>query len=111
MKPAISPTRTPALPFLLAIGLTLAARSAGPVLYVSNEVANTLSVISPQTNNVVATIAVGKRPRGLAGPPRRPGAVRQQRAPHLPLGHPAADQQRGRDDRGGEAPRGPGREP
>src|SRR6266571_3046186 len=71
MKPAISPSRTLALPLLLAIGLTLAARSAGPALYVSNEVANTLSVISPQTNSVVATIAVGKRPRGLAASPDR----------------------------------------
>src|ERR1051326_6074446 len=64
MKPAISPS-------LLANGLTLAARSAGPALYVSNEVANTLSVISPQSNSVVATIAVGKRPRGLAASPDR----------------------------------------
>src|SRR6266513_2036714 len=71
MKPAISPSRTQAIPFLLAIGRTLPARSAGPALYVSNEVANTLSVISPQTNSVVATIAVGKRPRGLAASPDR----------------------------------------
>src|ERR1051326_7891321 len=66
MKPAISPS-------LLAIGLTLAARSAGPALYVSNEVANTLSVISPQSNSVVATIRVGAPPRArAASPDRRP---------------------------------------
>src|SRR5947199_10732158 len=71
MKPAISPSRTQALPFLLAIGLTLPARSAGTALSVSTEAANTLSFLSPQTNSVVATITVGKRPRGMAASPDR----------------------------------------
>src|SRR2546423_12872942 len=71
MTPALSPSRTQAIRFLLAIGLPRPARSAGPALYVSNEIANTLSVISPQTNSVVATITVGKRPRGMAASPDR----------------------------------------
>src|SRR5881409_1952521 len=41
-------------------------RTADPQLWVSNEVGNTITVISPRTNAVRATIAVGKRPRGLA---------------------------------------------
>src|SRR5256885_16379682 len=46
-------------------------RSGGPSLDVSNEVDNTVAVISPQTNSVVATIVVGRRPRGLAASPDR----------------------------------------
>src|SRR2546423_9828962 len=70
-----------ALPFLIAIVLAPSppsprARSGGPALYVSNEVDNTVAVISPQTNSVVATIVVGRRPRGLAaGPDRRTAYV------------------------------------
>src|SRR5437763_676310 len=71
MNPTTSPKRTLALPFLIAIGLALPARSGGPALYVSNEVDNTVAVISPQTNSVVATIVVGRRPRGLAASPDR----------------------------------------
>src|SRR5205807_1979462 len=58
MNPTRSPKRTLALPFLIAIVLALPARSGGPALYVSNEVDNTVAVISPQTNSVVATIDV-----------------------------------------------------
>src|SRR5437879_7415968 len=71
MHPAKSPRRILALPFLLAIVLPLPAGSGGPSLYVSNEVDNTVAVISPQTNSVVATIVVGRRPRGLAASPDR----------------------------------------
>src|SRR5437660_11125864 len=71
MNPTRSPKRTLALPFLIAIVLHLPARSGGPALYVSNEVDNTVAVISPQTNSVVATIVVGRRPRGLAASPDR----------------------------------------
>src|SRR5438094_89869 len=71
MNPTRSPKRTLALPFLIAIVLALPARSGGPALYVSNEVDNTVAVISPQTNSVVATIVVGRRPRGLAASPDR----------------------------------------
>jgi YVTN family beta-propeller protein len=38
---------------------------AAPRAYVSNEDGETVSVIDTQKNDVVATIAVGKRPRGL----------------------------------------------
>jgi YVTN family beta-propeller protein len=39
------------------------------LVYVSNEDSNDLSVISAQTNAVVATIAVGTRPRGVKASP------------------------------------------
>jgi len=58
MNPSSS-QRARALPLLLAIALHLPARSGGPSLYVSNEVDNTVAVISPQTNSVVAPIVVG----------------------------------------------------
>src|SRR3989449_9689020 len=51
----------------LALCATAApAQSPGPLLYVSNEIANTISVIAPASGSVVRTIAVGKRPRGMA---------------------------------------------
>src|SRR6267378_1654735 len=51
----------------LALSATAApAQSPRPLLYVSNEIANTISVIAPTTGSVVATLAVGKRPRGMA---------------------------------------------
>src|SRR2546425_2730542 len=51
----------------LALCATAApAQRPGPQLYVSNEIANTISVIAPATGSVVGTIAVGKRPRGMA---------------------------------------------
>src|SRR5256885_6647081 len=51
----------------LALCATAApAQSRGPLLYVSNEIANTISVIAPASGSVVRTIAVGKRPRGMA---------------------------------------------
>src|SRR5258708_36866202 len=37
-----------------------------PLVYASNERGNSVSVISARTNAVLATIPVGKRPRGLA---------------------------------------------
>ena len=42
-----------------------AARAAPQRVYVSNETAGTIAVIDPATGNVLATIPVGKRPRGL----------------------------------------------
>src|SRR5690606_4462941 len=39
--------------------------AAAPLLYVSNEDSHDLSVIDLGTHQVVATIPVGKRPRGL----------------------------------------------
>lgn len=57
---------------LLAIGLNLAVAhesfardQLGYLLYVSNEDSNDVSVIDPRRNEVIATIAVGKRPRGI----------------------------------------------
>lgn len=37
----------------------------GPRVYVSNEMSGTVSVVDPDARRVVATIAVGKRPRGI----------------------------------------------
>src|SRR5256885_17219837 len=73
MNPARSPQRARALalPLLLATALPLPTRSGGPSLYVSIEIDNSVAVISPRTNTVVATIAVGKRPRGMAARPDR----------------------------------------
>src|SRR5438034_8863870 len=53
--------------------LLTGARSASPeqLLYVSNELPNTISAIAPHNNTVVATIAVRKRPRGMALSPDR----------------------------------------
>src|SRR6266516_1117712 len=42
------------------------AGSREPQLYVSNEIPNTIAVVSARTNAVVATIPVGQRPRGMA---------------------------------------------
>lgn len=51
---------------LLAIGLVApAGAAAGYYVYVTNEDSNDLSVIDPATNGVIATIEVGKRPRGV----------------------------------------------
>jgi YVTN family beta-propeller protein len=41
------------------------AAPSGPRVYVSNEVDGTVSVIDPRSEEVVATIAVGKRPRAM----------------------------------------------
>jgi len=39
--------------------------AAAPLLYVTNEVSNDLSIVDTAKDEVVATLAVGKRPRGL----------------------------------------------
>ena len=46
-----------------------ARRTAGEYVYVSNEDSNDLSVISAQSQEVIATIAVGTRPRGVKASP------------------------------------------
>src|SRR6187402_1151998 len=38
-------------------------------VYVTNEASNNVSVIDPTTNEVTATVNVGKRPRGVHGSP------------------------------------------
>src|SRR5438067_12858515 len=55
----------------LGLMSALGASSREPLLYVTNEIPNTISVVSPRTNSVVATIPVGKRPRGMALSPDR----------------------------------------
>jgi len=74
----------------------------GPRVYVSNEESNTISVIDVATEQVAATIFVGKRPRGLrlspdgrtlyvavSGSPRAPPGVVDESA--LPPPDRAAD--------------------
>src|SRR5438876_5774536 len=73
----------------LALCATAApAQRPGPQLYVSNEIANTISVIAPATGSVVGTIAVGKRPRGMAlSPDGHTVYVGAQCHPPRPLAH------------------------
>jgi PQQ-dependent catabolism-associated beta-propeller protein len=76
------------------VGRICAAEPAGFSVYVTNERSGDLSVIDGQTNAVVATNAVGKRPRGihaspdgkriyvvLSGSPRMAPGVETERAP------------------------------
>src|SRR5438309_7454616 len=67
--PLTQPTRrrrAAALTALLILLGAFGASSREPLLYVSNEIPNTISVVSPRTNAVIATVPVGKRPRGMA---------------------------------------------
>jgi YVTN family beta-propeller protein len=50
---------------LLARAVTAADPDADYYVYVSNEASNELSIIDPRIDEVVATIAVGRRPRGV----------------------------------------------
>src|SRR5439155_6445169 len=73
MNPAMLRGRYLALLGPLCLAAAVPTHSPDPQLWVSNELSNTLSVISPRSNGVTATIPVGKRPRGLGGSPdRRP---------------------------------------
>ena len=63
--------RAAALTALLILRGAFGASSREPLLYVSNEIPNTISVVSPRTNAVIATVPVGKRPRGMALSPDR----------------------------------------
>src|SRR3954468_15031717 len=82
----------------LAGGFCLASISAsqakGFSIFVTNERSNDVSVIDGETNAVVATIPVGKRPRGIhpspdgkhiylveSGSPRMAPGVETERAP------------------------------
>ena len=59
--------RSWALPFALAASLALSAQPAAAYeAYVSNEKGNTVSVIDTDKLEVVKTIKVGQRPRGIA---------------------------------------------
>jgi PQQ-dependent catabolism-associated beta-propeller protein len=55
----------------LALALLAAAPAGAETVYVSNEQDNTISVIDGVTFSVAATIAVGRRPRGIALSPDR----------------------------------------
>src|SRR2546423_9983943 len=63
--------RAAALTAPLLLLSVFGAGSREPQLYVSNEIPNTIAVVSPRTNAVVATIPVGQRPRGMALSPDR----------------------------------------
>src|SRR2546425_12689012 len=71
MKSAMLRGRYLALLGPLCLAAAVPPRSPDPQLWVSNELSNTVTVISPRTNAVTATIPVGKRPRGLAPSPDR----------------------------------------
>ena len=53
--------------FILVLTTYVSAAASGPTerVFVTNERANTVSVISGSTLKVEATIAVGKQPRGI----------------------------------------------
>ncbi len=55
--------------FLLGLGGHAQAASAGYRIYVTNEAAGSLTVIDGATDKVMATTALGKRPRGLCASP------------------------------------------
>src|ERR1700759_846017 len=50
---------------LLSLAVSSCARRHGPLAYVSNERAGTVSVIDTTTDSVVSTIKVGARARGI----------------------------------------------
>src|SRR5579885_1072298 len=55
--------------FTLALVCGLSPAAAAPLLYVTNEGANTVSVIDTATNHAVAAITVGASPSGIAVTP------------------------------------------
>jgi YVTN family beta-propeller protein len=59
--------------FMMVVASLAACSSepTGPRLYVTNEISGDLSVIDLRTSSVVATIPVGKRPRGVRVSPDR----------------------------------------
>ena len=59
-------------------------------MYVTNETGGDLTVIDGGTNEVVTTIALGKRPRGIKSESRRDAVVR--RAQRLPIAGPGMDE-------------------
>lgn len=68
MKPMTKLLRLAALTATLISASLLSGQAAaqdGNVIYVTNEDSNTVSVISGTSNEVIATIPVGKRPRGI----------------------------------------------
>src|ERR1700680_4071124 len=51
---------------LFSTGLALIHSAGEPVVYATIEKDNTIAVVSTRTDSVVATIPVGRRPRGMA---------------------------------------------
>ena len=64
--PAATSTPAPAPATAAAPGAPLAVG-----IYVTNETGGDLSIIDVSTNTVVATVALGKRPRGIVASPDR----------------------------------------
>src|SRR4051812_40170852 len=75
-------------------------RAGGPRAYVSNEAAGTVSVIDPEDGAVVATIPVGRRPRGMRlSPDGRTLYVALSGSPAVPPGGAERDDVRPAPDR------------
>jgi YVTN family beta-propeller protein len=64
--------------------------AAGPRLFVSNEISGTVSVVDITTRQVVYTIAVGKRPRGIRTSPD--GRIVYVALSGSPIGGPNVDE-------------------
>lgn len=78
---------------LLLLALLLVCGAAGAQdyrVFVTNETAGTLSVIDPAQNGVVATVALGKRPRGLRLSPD--GKLLYVALSGSPIGGPSVDE-------------------
>ena len=69
-----------ALLSLAALGPAAASVGAEPLVYVSNERSNSVTVIDAASDKVVATIPVGNRPRGI-------GVSPDGRTIYVALGH------------------------
>ena len=82
----------PPVAFLAALGPALAcsARPAGPRLFVTNERSGDLSVIDLGSNRVVATVPLGKRPRGIRVSPD--GATLYVALSGSPMAPPGVDE-------------------
>src|SRR5882724_617810 len=78
-KTSMPPLKTIALLFTFALFFNSCTRTHGPSetkappyhVYVTNETSGDLSVIDPTTMEVVATVPLGKRPRGIHASPDR----------------------------------------
>ena len=92
---------------VLATGLALAASpaEAAPFLYVTNFSDNTVSVIDTATNTVVATVAVGNGPEGVAvTPDGDKGLRREQLTGNVSVIHTATNKTRAKTVPAGSEP-------
>jgi YVTN family beta-propeller protein len=69
---------------------TAAPAASGPLVFVTNEVSGDITVIDPDTATAVATIPVGKRPRGIAVSPD--GETLYVALSGTPIGGPNVDE-------------------